>query len=118
MSKDLPESESSQATDKLDPQKNCGNCVGCPHAVVGLCCNEWKGVPKFDPKPAEPQSWEQRFDKEFGRVFVDAITSPLPNKFWERTEQIKAFIRAEIDRAWGDGFKAGHDIAEENRSNE
>lgn len=56
------------------------------------------------PKPAEPQGWEQRLKTQFPDAYGEG---PL-----------MAFIRAEIDRAWGDGFKAGHDIAEENRSNE
>ena len=100
---DLSESKLPSA-DKPEPEKNCGNCAidynRCTQHERKYGCDAWQ--PKADEAKAE--GWEQRFDKEFpccGGAFKTSV---------------KAFIRAEIDRAWGDGFKAGHDIAEENRS--
>ena len=70
------------------------------------------------PKPAEPQGWEQRFDT-FWKSYADKEDVLYTwNNCQRRKDELLSFIRAEIDRAWGDGFKAGHDIAEENRSNE
>jgi hypothetical protein len=88
------------------PEKNCGNCRydGADCSRRNFCCAGWQ------PKAAETQEWEQMFNGKFSADFYAMATKHMDN--------VRAFIRAEIDRAWGDGFKAGHDIAEENRSNE
>ena len=65
-------------------EKNCGNCAidykRCTQHERKYGCDAWQ------PKAAEPQGWEQRFDKEFPHCGGAFKTS------------IKAFIRAEIER--------------------
>jgi hypothetical protein len=90
-----------------EPEKNCGNCGSLR---CNICKKQSEPFTFWQPKPAEPQGWEQRFNGKFSADFYAMATKHMDN--------VRAFIRAEIDRAWGDGFKAGHDIAEENRSNE
>ena len=79
MKKDLPESK---------PEKNCGNCVNKTNwpMISHTPCNECYMASSWQPKPAEPQGWEQRFDKQFphcGGAFQPTLS---------------AFIRADIER--------------------
>jgi hypothetical protein len=70
---DLPE---------IKPEKNCGNCgaghTGCKTEPGKTYCSAWQ------PKPAEPQGWEQRLKAQFPDAYGGG---PL-----------MAFIRAEIER--------------------
>lgn len=82
---ELPESK---------PEKNCGNCgryytgkCHLPGAVIQIQeivkdCGDWQ------PKPAEPQSWEQRY-----RSLCEHIYLPP-----EWVEKAIVLIRAEIER--------------------
>jgi len=102
MSKELPES-------KPEPEKNCGNCGKHKCQIAYLD----DGYPCWQPKAAEPQGWEQRFDA------IINLPKDCKNCKWDREsdsghctaeptcdfspeidlKKIKSFIRAEIERA-------------------
>lgn len=73
-------------------EKNCGNCDldrnKCTVHERKYGCDAWQ------PKAAEPQEWEQRFDafySEQGHLYDNHMCSQL-------YDATKSFIRAEIER--------------------
>lgn len=99
---DLPESKpepinwlasgggkSANTSDFKSEPKNCGNCaLGKPFLATNRICAQCEKESEWQPKAAEPQGWEQRFDFEY-RSFInqDFVFN-----------QIKSFIRAELER--------------------
>lgn len=70
----------------LPELKNCGNCLhnGMDCSKRNFVCAGWQ------PKAAEPQSWEQRFHGEFSADFYAMATKHM--------DDVKSFIRADIER--------------------
>ena len=102
------------------PEKSCGNCaLGLPDDLCeGIClrkdksdCNERNGYIHWQPKAAEPQGWEQRFDFKFVSPCIGCTVQTESNNSCDDcpdsefdvlekdiAEEIKSFIRAEIER--------------------
>jgi len=78
------------------PEKNCGNCAHntkYPNPnCEGTSCKE-TGYSLWQPKPAEPQSWEQRICMAI--CSKEKHTSSCEMR---TCNKVKSFIRAEIER--------------------
>lgn len=79
---------------KKEPENNCGNCnQNCIRPQMTLCHNKHL----WQPKAAEPQSWEQRYCNEIcGECGTSGKACYTPARA-DACQEI-AFIRAEIER--------------------
>lgn len=104
------------------PEKNCGNCANV-NALDRTACNNCVSSEynNWQPKAAEPKSKTPEWMYCLANMMCQSCGKECESTIEDVNGCLKALtlyriIRAEIDKSWGDGFKAGFDIAEEKRS--